>query len=109
MYDVYIIKLYIEKVRNLKDIEIPVANPEGKRRHLIITGRNGSGKTSLLEAVSKHIDWLAIKGDPKELLDLYEQDQHNLENAVNSGQSDNEFQRIKDRAESFIRTWEEAR
>lgn len=53
MYDVQITRLRVYKVRNLKDIEIPVSEPNGKRKHLIITGQNGSGKTSLLEAISK--------------------------------------------------------
>lgn len=45
----YITKIKINKVRHLKNIEIPLSNNE--RKHLIITGKNGSGKTSLLEAL----------------------------------------------------------
>ena len=45
----YITKIKINKVRHLKNIEIPLSNDECK--HLIITGKNGSGKTSLLEAL----------------------------------------------------------
>ena len=67
MYDVWITGLHIEKVRNLKNINIPVSSSNGERRHVIITGRNGSGKTSLLEAISKHLDWLATQGDRKNL------------------------------------------
>ena len=45
----FITKIKINKVRHLKDIEIKL--PEDKRTHLILTGRNGSGKTSVLEAL----------------------------------------------------------
>lgn len=109
MYDVQITRLCVEKVRNLRDIEIPVSEPNGKRRHLIITGRNGSGKTSLLEAISKHLDWLATQGDPKQQLRYREVHQSRLEQAINSNQSENEIQGIRNQVESYRQTWEQAR
>ena len=45
----YITKIKINNVRHLKNIEIPLSETECK--HLIITGKNGSGKTSLLESL----------------------------------------------------------
>ena len=109
MYDVQITQLHVEKVRNLKDIEIPVSEPNGKRRHLIITGRNGSGKTSLLEAISKHLDWLATQGDPKQQLRYREVHQRRLEQATSSNQSENEIHGIRNQVESYRQTWEQAR
>lgn len=47
----FITKIKIEKVRHLENIEICLS--ESERRHLLITGKNGSGKTSLLESVLK--------------------------------------------------------
>ena len=47
--DIFITKLQINSVRHLKDIEIPISETE--RKHLILTGKNGSGKTSVLEAI----------------------------------------------------------
>ena len=47
--DIFITKLHINNVRHLKDIEIPISETE--RKHLILTGKNGSGKTSTLEAI----------------------------------------------------------
>ena len=47
----FITKIEIEKVRHLENIEICLSETE--RRHLLITGKNGSGKTSLLESVLK--------------------------------------------------------
>ena len=49
MQDVFITKIHVEKVRHLQDIKILLSDTE--RKHLILTGKNGSGKTSLLEAM----------------------------------------------------------
>ena len=54
MNTVYITKLMIDNVRYLQGIEIPLASD--KKKHLIITGRNGSGKTSVLDAISSYIN-----------------------------------------------------
>jgi len=45
----YMTSLKINKVRHLHDIEIPLSGEE--RKHLILTGKNGSGKTSVLTAL----------------------------------------------------------
>ncbi|MCM1193671.1 MAG: AAA family ATPase [Butyrivibrio sp.] len=55
----YITEINIEKLRHLSNIVISL-NPE-QRQHLIITGKNGSGKTSLLIALQKYL--LAINED----------------------------------------------
>ncbi|MCL2820956.1 MAG: AAA family ATPase [Oscillospiraceae bacterium] len=49
MQNVFIAKIDIEKVRHLRSIEIVLSDIE--RKHLIVTGKNGSGKTSLLESI----------------------------------------------------------
>ena len=54
MNEVYITKINIKKVRHLKDIEIILS--EAERKHLILTGENGSGKTSLLETIKQAIN-----------------------------------------------------
>ncbi|MBZ9608181.1 hypothetical protein G9F73_010220 [Clostridium estertheticum] len=46
MSENYITKVCIEKVRNLSDLSVEL--PNSTRRHLILTGKNGSGKTSVL-------------------------------------------------------------
>lgn len=48
----YFIKnIHINKLFHLENIDIPIAN--GKYPHLIITGKNGSGKTVLLNAITE--------------------------------------------------------
>ena len=45
----FITSIHLNEVRHLKNIEIKL-NPE-KRQNLILTGKNGSGKTSVLQAI----------------------------------------------------------
>lgn len=56
MKNIYITKLILENVRNLNYTEIPLANDE--KKHLIFTGKNGSGKTTVLEGLSWYLDAL---------------------------------------------------
>ena len=51
---VFITNVLIENVRHLKNVEIPLSKE--KLKHLIFTGKNGSGKTSVLDALSCFID-----------------------------------------------------
>ena len=52
MEQTYLTAVNIVKVRHLQDITIPLDTT--KRKHLILTGKNGSGKTSVLEALADH-------------------------------------------------------
>ena len=64
----YITEIKINQLRHLSDISISL-NTEN-RQHLIITGKNGSGKTSLLLAVQKYLQ--AINdGKLNRLNDIY--------------------------------------
>lgn len=53
MEQTFLTDIEIKKVRHLENISIPL--DKNKRKHLILTGKNGSGKTSVLEAVVKYI------------------------------------------------------
>ncbi len=43
-----------KEVRHLENISIPL--DKAKRKHLILTGKNGSGKTSVWEAVVQNFE-----------------------------------------------------
>lgn len=61
----YITKIHINQVRHLKNVDIELSSD--KRKHLILTGKNGSGKTSLLNAIKSNLQ--AINdGARKEIL-----------------------------------------
>ncbi len=60
MKELFITKIHIHEVRHLKDFDIPLSETE--RKHLILTGRNGSGKTSVLEAIRDFLDLASHKG-----------------------------------------------
>lgn len=49
----FITEIQINSSRNLKNFNIPLSND--KKQHLILTGKNGSGKTSLLLEINKYL------------------------------------------------------
>lgn len=54
MEKLFIKSLEIRKVRHLSNITIPLS--EEHMKHLILTGKNGSGKTSVAEALAGYLD-----------------------------------------------------
>ena len=54
MKNILITNIEVENVRHLKNITIPLS--KDGIRHLIFTGKNGSGKTSVLCAMSKYLN-----------------------------------------------------
>lgn len=61
MEQMFISELVIEKVRHLENITIPLSGE--KPKHLLLTGKNGSGKTSVLEAMSRYLNSIATTND----------------------------------------------
>ena len=80
----YIHKIHINKIRHLQNINIPIE--KDLYPHLILTGKNGSGKTSVLEAVANHLQNIA--NNPYKTFLSIEQDikyyQNRLNNVSNS-------------------------
>jgi len=60
MSDYFIEKIIIKDVRDIKNFEIPL--DDEKRKHLIITGKNGSGKTSTLIEINNLLNKLINNG-----------------------------------------------
>lgn len=54
MKKIFVTDIEIENVRHLKNITIRLA--QDKVKHLILTGKNGSGKTSVLRAMSNYLN-----------------------------------------------------
>ncbi len=53
MEQLYITNIEINKVRHLKNIAVSLR--ENQIRHLVLTGKNGSGKTSVVEALARYL------------------------------------------------------
>ena len=64
MEQTYLTAVNIVKVRHLQDINIHLDN--NKRKHLIFTGKNGSGKTSVLDALVDHFRFVIGNFNTKE-------------------------------------------
>lgn len=62
MEKIFISNIKINKVRHLENIEIKLSDQEAK--HLIITGKNGSGKTSLLNSIATFLGSITNSDDP---------------------------------------------
>lgn len=71
MEQTYLTSVDIVKVRHLHDITIPLSDQ--KRKHLILTGKNGSGKTSVLDSLASHFSYAVGNFYTKEEI------QHNIE------------------------------
>ena len=55
MENTFLTGINIRKVRHLHDIMIPISKVE--RKNFILTGKNGSGKTSVLESLTKALEY----------------------------------------------------
>lgn len=74
MKNLFITNIKIRHVRHLKDIEI--ALPKEAFKHLIFTGKNGSGKTSVLNSLSWYLnafveDQLKLSNDARKRIQRY--------------------------------------
>lgn len=65
----FIKNIHINKLFHLEDFDIPITDE--KYPHLIITGKNGSGKTVLLNAISEFMD--KIKSDTNLYIPQYKE------------------------------------
>ncbi len=54
----FIKEIRINNVRHLKDITISLDSDN--RQHLILTGKNGSGKTSVLDEIANNLVIISI-------------------------------------------------
>ena len=66
MKNIFISNITIANVRHLKNINIALSETE--KKHLILTGRNGSGKTSILNALAFYLHSVSTDGSLGRLL-----------------------------------------
>lgn len=56
MEHTYLTGIHIIDVRHLHDIQIPLSRTE--RKHLVLTGKNGCGKTSVLKSLNSFLEYM---------------------------------------------------
>lgn len=82
MEHIFITNLAIKKIRHLKNIFIPLS--EERIRHVILTGKNGSGKTSVVETLAGYLD-IIIGGSRENSFKNYQKELDiNLNNKIDS-------------------------
>lgn len=82
-------------MRHLNNFEIDLSGDEIK--HLIITGKNGSGKTSLLNAIATFLNSITCSNDPMDAMRNLEQDKKNLLHVTDDKEHQIQIRQIKER------------
>ena len=83
----------IDKVRHLKNINIQIS--ENECRHIILTGKNGSGKTSVLDAIAIFINSITTGTNPAEVVAKINDTKERIEFYVKT-QNEDYLQKDKD-------------
>lgn len=104
MEQVFLTGVEIKKVRHLKDISIPL--DKEKRKHLILTGKNGSGKTSVLEALVQFFVYVTSEGyySKEDVNNKYKKSAAKLDSLKKQKNSEEKFVQINV-AEDSINVW----
>lgn len=88
----YITEIYIDELRHLSNIAISLNSEE--RQHLIITGKNGSGKTSLLMALEQYLQAINDKRF-EDLIERYVPRLPKIKESLNKAETETEKYEIK--------------
>lgn len=84
MEQIYIQNIKINKVRHLENINLSVGN--SGRKHIILTGKNGSGKTSVLDAMATFINSVTMGRNPEQLMQDIDGTESLLESWIRMGE-----------------------
>ena len=101
MTDTFLTGIKIQHVRHLRDISIPLSTEQ--RKHLILTGKNGSGKTSVLEALKANLEYL-VSSDFKLRSELENLLEYNNKQLRQEGTSD-KIKKQKEDAKNGASLW----
>lgn len=98
----FITSVHINQIFHLKDLDIPVSGE--KRQHLLLTGKNGSGKTSLLNAIMDFVE--KIYNDSELNFLDYEKALQNMKQQLEVEKQKGNVKGIA-QYESYVKTWEQ--
>jgi predicted ATP-binding protein involved in virulence len=96
--EIFITKVKVNKSRRVTDLEIPLSDTS--RQHLFITGKNGSGKTSLLIEINKFLS-LIVEDDYYDQYSMYKKSLTDNENRLNTVQNITEKQQVERNIKNF--------
>lgn len=101
MADTFLTGIEIKKVRHLQNISIPLST--GERKHLILTGKNGSGKTSVLEKLKENLEYV-VSNQFQLCSEIEEMIEFENKQLIQVGTS-NEIKRKKENAQKDLLFW----
>lgn len=107
MEQLYITNLTIKKVRHLKEISIPFS--ENQIRHLILTGKNGSGKTSVVEALAVYLNNACRDQNFEDKAIWLNDAEKERDKAVQSGREEAEILKLEKEARENLEQLEQSR
>lgn len=90
MNEYFVQKIGIKDCRHIKDLEILLVK---RRKHLIFTGKNGSGKTTALKEINILLNKLIKNGFAT--VEQSKQDIENYQNAIKSKETNIENIKVK--------------
>lgn len=99
MEQIFVSNIKINKVRHLNNITIGLSSQE--RKHLVITGKNGSGKTSFLDAIAVFLNSITNSKDPMEAMRNLETDKNTLLCLKKQEGTDIKIREIKERISHY--------
>lgn len=102
MNQIFIKNIKINKVRHLKNINIPAS--ENECRHIILTGKNGSGKTSVLDAIAVFINSITTGENPEDLTDDIKKNRERIKYFAEKQDEDN-LRKANDTLEYFTKQY----
>lgn len=103
MEQIFIKNIKINKVRHLKNLDIPVC--ENKCKHIILTGQNGSGKTSILNAIAVFLNSIAMGKHPEDIFAMINDTQKYIE--YNKNSDERRLQQYEENLKNLNRNYSE--
>ena len=96
----FITSIHINKIFHLENLDIPVSKT--KKQHLLLTGKNGSGKTSLLNAIMEFVE--KIYQDKSLTFLDYEKNLHNVSESLKRFKANGDANNVA-KYESHVESW----
>ena len=103
MEQIFIKNIKINKVRHLKNLDIPVC--DNKCKHIILTGQNGSGKTSILDAIAVFLNSIVMGKHPEDIFAMINDTQKYME--YNKNSDERRLQQYEERLKNLNRNYSE--